>query len=144
MNIETERPIVLYYPSWVKAMSLFGVPALFLVALWLISRPVWEGVSASQFAAGALLGFAVLYQCVMSSFALRYLNMQITLLDEGMEISFNGSTSLVLWSHIGTVKAYPFATMTRLSDVHGKTIIYAFDNMKNLWVLKSVLSESAT
>lgn len=143
MNTEVERPIVLCYPAWVKAMSWFGVPALSLVALWLISRPVWEDVSTSQFAVGAVLGFAVLYQCVMGSFALQYLNMRITLLDEGLQISFKDSTSLVPWSHIGTVKEYPFATMTHLSDVNGKTIIYAFDNMKNLWVLKSVLNGSA-
>ena len=142
MNTEAELPIVLSYPVWLKAISWFGVPALSLVALWLISRPVWEEVTTSQFVVGAVLGFAVLYQCVMGFFALQYLNMRITLLDEGLQISFNNSTSLVPWSLIGKVKEYPFATMTRLSDVNGKTIMYAFDNMKNLWVLKSVLRDS--
>ena len=142
MNTEAELPIVLSYPAWLKAISWFGVPALSLVALWFISRPVWEEVTTSQFVVGAVLGFAVLYQCVMGFFALQYLNMRITLLDEGLQISFNNSTSLVPWSLIGKVKEYPFATMTRLSDVNGKTIMYAFDNMKNLWVLKSVLRDS--
>lgn len=142
MNTEAELPIVLSYPAWLKAISWFGVPALSLVTLWFISRPVWEEVTTSQFVVGAVLGFAVLYQCVMGFFALQYLNMRITLLDEGLQISFNNSTSLVPWSLIGKVKEYPFATMTRLSDVNGKTIMYAFDNMKNLWVLKSVLRDS--
>ena len=142
MNTEAELPIVLSYPAWLKALSWFGVPALSLAALWLISRPVWEEVTTSQFVVGAVLGFAVLYQCVMGFFALQYLNMRITLLDEGLQISFNNSTRLVPWSLIGKVKEYPFATITRLSDVNGKTIMYAFDNMKNLWVLKSVLRDS--
>lgn len=142
MNTEAELPIVIFYPAWLKAISLFGVPALSLAALWLISRPVWEEVTTAQFAVGAALGFAVLYQCVMGFFALQYLNMRITLLDEGLQISFRNSTTLVPWSLIGTVKEYPFVTMTRLSDVDGKTILYAFDNMKNLWVLKSALTDS--
>ena len=142
MNTEAKLPLVVFYPAWLKVISSFGVPALSFVALWMISRPAWEEVTTSQFVFGAALGFAVLYQCVMGFFALQYLNMRITLLDEGLQISFRNSTNLVPWSLIGTVKEYPFATMTRLSDVNGNTILYAFDNMKNLWVLKSALRDS--
>lgn len=141
MNTETDLPIVLSYPAWVKAISWFGVPVLSLIALWLISRPVWEDVTTTQFVVGAVMGFAVLYQCVMGVFALQYLNMRITLLDEGLQISYRNSIKIVPWSLTGKVKEYPFATMTRLSDVNGQTIIYAFDNMENLGVLKSVLNE---
>ncbi len=31
-----------YYPAWLKALSYAGIPALTGIALWLVSRPLWE------------------------------------------------------------------------------------------------------
>ena len=125
-----------------KAISWVGVPALTLVALSLLLRPVWEayvGVSPNYIAMA--MGFAVLYQCVIGLLGLQYINMEIILLDEGLEIHYKNSTQLIPWSLIVKMKEFTFAGTTRLSDINGNTIIYASDSMKNFRIIKDLLRE---
>jgi hypothetical protein len=140
--MEDEERIPVYYPVWMKLLSWVGLPALTLVALWLISRPIWEeGLTESQFLIGAALGCAVLYQCILGFFVLKYINMRIVVLGEGLEVHFRNSVRFIPWEHIGRIKEYSFATTTQLIERNGNTLIYAFDNMKNFSVIKCTLNE---
>ena len=68
--------------------------------------------------------------------------MRISILDDGLDIHFKGDVRLVPWENIDNMKEYSFATATRLSEIDGRTLIYAFDNMKNFSTIKEILSES--
>ena len=131
-----------YYPVWFKALSYVGIPALTGAALWLVSRPLWEdGITPSQYGAGFALGMALLYQCAIGWLVLKYMNVRIIAFDDRLLIQSNGIEQTVLWEQLAPAKEYPFATATRLSLKSGETIAYAFDNMTDLYVIKSVLKE---
>ena len=129
-----------YYPAWLKVLSYLGIPALTAIALWLISRPLWEhGISPLQYIAGLAMGAAVLYQCSIGWLALKYLNTRIIAFDDRLLIQSKGTEQTVSWEDLAPAKEYSFAGATRLSLKSGETLIYAFDNMTDLFVIKSVL-----
>lgn len=131
-----------YYPAWLKVLYCLGVPALTAIALWLISRPLWEqGITPVQYIVGLILGVAVLYQCSIGWLVLKYINTRIIAFDDRLLIQSTSAEQTVFWEDLAPAKEYSFATSTRLSDKNGQTILYAFDNMTDLRIIKSVLNE---
>lgn len=129
-----------YYPVWLRVFSCLGVPALTAIALWLISRPLWEqGITSSQYIIGLVLGAALLYQCSIGWLVLKYINTRIIAFDDRLLVQSKGTEQAVRWEELAPAKEYSFATATRLSLKNGETIIYAFDNMTDLYIIKSVL-----
>lgn len=129
-----------YYPAWLKVLSYLGIPALTAIALWLISRPLWEqGITPLQYIVGLAMGAAVLYQCCLGWLVLKYINTRIFAFDDRLLIQSKGTEQTVSWEDLAPAKEYSFATATRLSLKSGETLIYAFDNMTDLRIIKSVL-----
>ena len=131
-----------YYPAWLKALSCLGIPALTVIGLWLISRPLWEqGITPLQYIVGLAMGAALLYQCSIGWLVLKYINTRIIAFDDRLLIQSKGAEQIVSWQDLAPAKEYSFATATRLSHKNGQTIIYAFDNMTDLRIIKSVLNK---
>jgi hypothetical protein len=131
-----------YYPAWLKVLSYVGIPALTGIGLWLVSRPLWEqGITPLQYGVGFAFGVAVLYQCTIGWLVLKYINVRIIAFNDRLLIQSNGREQTVLWEELAPAKEYSFATATRLSLKTGETIVYAFDNMSDLHVIKSVLKD---
>ena len=129
-----------YYPVWLKVLSYVGIPALTGIALWAISRPLWEqGITPLQYGVGFAFGVALLYQCTIGWLVLKYINVRIIAFNDRLLIQSNGIEQTVLWEELAPAKEYSFATATRLSLKTGETIVYAFDNMPDLQIIKSVL-----
>lgn len=142
-NMSERKTVEVYYPIWLQVVSLLGVPALTVVSLWLISRPVWEeGIGRSQFLVGVVLGCAVLYQCAIGWRALCYLRVRMIASDDGLEIISGRSRRRFSWNVLAAPKEYSFATTTRFQLRSGEILIYAFDNMKNLDLLKEIFARS--
>jgi hypothetical protein len=140
--MSTEDTFTVHYPVWIQVVSLVGVPALTVVALWLMSRPIWEeGIGTGQFVVWLALGAALLYQCAVGWRVLPYLRVQILVSDVGLEVVSGIDRRKLSWSDLGLPKEYPFATTTRLRLRSGETLLWAFDNMKHLNVLKDLLTE---
>lgn len=139
-RVTTEDRIDAYYPVWVQVVSLVGIPALGLIALWLLTRPLWEsGIGTKQFLSGAALGAAVLYQCAIGWRALPYMRVRMTASVRGLEIVSGNVRRTVAWSELALPKDYTFAGTTRLSLRSGEDIIFAFDNMKNVGIVKELI-----
>ena len=134
--------VEVYYPAWVQLICVIGIPALGLAGLWLLTRPLWEGgLGMGQFLVGAVFGAAVLYQCAIGSRALPYLRVRMTASERGLEVVSGGARRTFFWSEFALPKDYTFAGTTRLSLRTGEVIIYAFDNMKNLGIIKALIGE---
>jgi hypothetical protein len=130
-----------YYPLWVKVLSLLGVPALSLAGLWLVSRPLWEtGISRPQFLAGFALGSAVLYQCSIAWLALKSLQTRIVVLENGARLISNGKEEQFSWNDFGPTKEFTFAGVSKLTRRDGRSVLYVFDNMRNLQAVKSSIA----
>jgi hypothetical protein len=115
---------------------------LTVIALWLITRPLWEaGVTPFQYIAGFGMGAAMLYQCAIGWLVLRHIHTRIIAFDDRLLIQANGTERTLLWEQLAPPKEYAFATATRLSLRTGKTLIYAFDRMTDLHIIKHVLTD---
>lgn len=131
-----------YYPMWLKVLSCLGVPALTAIALWLISRPLWEqGITSPQYIVGLIFGAALLYQCSIGWLVLKYINTRIIAFDDRLLVQSKGAEQALRWEELAPAREYSFATSTRLSHKNGQTIIYAFDNMTDLHIVRSVLNK---
>jgi hypothetical protein len=140
--VNSQRLAEAYNPAWLKALSYVGVPALTAIGVWLITRPLWEqGITPVQYVIGFVLGAALLYQCTIGWLVLRHMNTRITAFDDRLVIQTNGTEKTVLWEQVAPPKDYAFATATRLSLRSGETLIYAFDRMTDLEIIKSVLND---
>jgi hypothetical protein len=107
----------------------------------LISRPIWEeGIGTAQFAAGAALGLAVLYQCIIGWRTLRYIRVRMRLSADALEIVSDSSPRKFSWEQLATPKEYTFAGATRFDLRDGEILLYAFDNMKNLEGVKDMIA----
>ena len=142
--MDKDEQIIAYYPQWMKLISWLGVPALMGIAVWLILRPVWEEMTNLQVTFSVALGAAVFYQCAIGARALKYMNTKLHLNKEGLELhSSNGVTSIP-WKNFGSMVEYSFATTTCFKDIEGNTIIYVFDNMEQLALIKSIIRRVET
>jgi hypothetical protein len=63
-----------YNPAWLEVLSYGGVPALTATAAWLITRPLWEGITTFQYIVGFAMGAALLYQCAIAWLVLMHIN----------------------------------------------------------------------
>jgi signal recognition particle subunit SRP54 len=89
----------------------------------------------------AALGAAVLYQCVIGWRALPFLRVRIVASPKGLEISSGKARRMIAWREFALPKDYTFATATCLSLRNGEDVIYAFDNMKNIDVVKEAIRQ---
>jgi len=138
--VDGQRLAEAYNPAWLKVLSYVGVPTLTATAVWLITRPLWEeGITPLQYAVGFAIGAALLYQCAIGWLVLRHIGTRIIAFDDRLQVQANGTERTLLWEQLAPPKDYAFATATRLSLKSGETLIYAFDRMTDLHIIKHVL-----
>ena len=133
--------LVLDYSLGVKLVSAIGVPALSGVALWMIHSGLTgdDGLLASGFR--VLLGSAVAYQCAIGWLTLLWLNVRVTLERDGVTIRRGASERRVGWEELASAREFTFATAVQFLDRNGRTLFWAWDNMRNLHELKAALAE---
>jgi hypothetical protein len=140
--VNGQRLAEAYNPAWLKVLSYAGIPALTAIAVWLITRLLWEeGITAFQYIIGFAIGAAMLYQCAIGWLVLRHIDTRIIAFDDRLQVQTNGTERTLLWEQLAPPKDYAFATATRLSLKSGETLIYAFDRMTDLHIIKHVLSD---
>lgn len=59
----------------------------------------------------------------------------------GLEVLMGDSRRLFAWHELAEPKDYPFAATTRLALRSGEEILYAYDNMRNIGIVKSMILE---
>lgn len=132
--------IGVYYPNWIKALGIVGIPLMALTAVWMILQPLWEPeLTNAQQILFPVIGIAVIYQCYIGSKCLAYLNTMFILHDNGVDVLKKGSSIEYSWDELA-VKEYSFASTTQITNQDGKTIAYFSDGLPNLKLLVNTIN----
>ncbi len=134
--MNSNEGIYVYYPKWMTALVIIGVPLLTVCAIWMSTRFIWEpGLNTSQYVISTLLGIAVLYQLSIGARCLFSLKTTIQIYDSGIELNVNNNKANYLWGDLD-ISEYAFATTTLLKTRKGQPLAYLSQGVPNLKLLK--------
>lgn len=134
--MDEQDVVEVYYPLWMQCVLLIGLPAMALISLWMLSRPLWEeGLSDGQVLAGLVLGSATSYQTAIGWRVLRYIRCKVLLWPDRLEVVFSDRRKAYSPEQLSPPEEYGFAAATRFRLRTGEEILFASTSMKNVNVL---------
>lgn len=134
--------IQLFYPFWVKALGIIGIPLLAIAGLWMSSRPLFEEeLSFAQQMLFPIMGIAVLYQCYIGTKCYKSFSTVITLNEYGIKVNSNGESKDYYWKSL-MVEHYAFATTILVKHMNGEPVGYFSEGLENLDLLVNAIEKN--